>query len=32
MLAVSLVLLAALNALQRWSQRRAQPAEAGRGA
>jgi len=32
MLAVSLALLAALNALQRWSQRRAQPAEAGRGA
>ena len=32
MLAVSLLLLGALNALQRWSQRRAQPAEAGRGA
>jgi sulfate transport system permease protein len=32
MLAASLVLLGALNAVQRWSQRRAQPAEAGRGA
>jgi sulfate transport system permease protein len=32
MLAVSLLLLGTLNAVQRWSQRRAQPAEAGRGA
>jgi sulfate transport system permease protein len=32
MLAVSLLLLGALNAVQRWSQRRAQPVEAGRGA
>jgi len=32
MLAASLVLLGALNAVQRWSQRRAQPVEAERGA
>lgn len=32
MLAVSLLLLGALNAVQRWSQRRAQPVEAGKGA
>jgi len=32
MLVASLLLLGVLNAVQRWSQRRAQPAEAGRGA